>query len=100
MGERLRERLRAEGWVVVNETPLPVVCFVDAKDRSSAFLDAVAADVSASGDAWLSTVLLGGESGAALRACICHFATGPDDLEALVAALGRARGRQGGATPV
>lgn len=99
MGERLRERLREEGWVVVNDTPLPVVCFVDAKDRTPAFLDAVAADVAASGEAWLSTVLLSGETGAALRACICHFATGPEDLEALVAALGRARGRQGGDTP-
>lgn len=94
MGERLRERLREEGWVVVNETPLPVVCFVDARERSAAFLDAVAADVVASGQAWISTVPLGGETGAALRACVTHFGTGPADLEKLVSALRRGRSRQ------
>ena len=92
MGERLRERLREEGWVIVNDTPLPVVCFADAgREGSSApFLDAVAADVVASGEAWISTVSLG-EAGPALRACITNYRTGPEDLDALVAALGRAR---------
>ncbi len=31
MGDRLRERLREEGWAIVNDTPLPVVCFVDCR---------------------------------------------------------------------
>ena len=63
MGDRLRERLRAEGWAIVNDTPLPVVCFVDSEagreGRSRRFLEAVAADVVASGEAWISTVALG-----------------------------------------
>jgi glutamate/tyrosine decarboxylase-like PLP-dependent enzyme len=97
MGERLRERLRAEGWAIVNDTPLPVVCFVDSgkEGRSAPFLEAVAADVVASGEAWLSTVALG-EVGPALRACITNYRTGPEDVDALVAALGRARARQAG----
>jgi glutamate/tyrosine decarboxylase-like PLP-dependent enzyme len=96
MGDRLRERLREEGWTIVNDTPLPVVCFVDTgkdggKDgRSAPFLEAVAARVVGSGEAWISTVSLG-ELGPALRACITNYRTGPEDLEALVAALGRAR---------
>jgi len=100
MGDRLRERLREAGWAIVNDTPLPVVCFVDigkeggkdgGKDgRSAAFLEAVAAHVVASGEAWISTVSLG-EAGPALRACITNYRTGPEDLDALVAALGRAR---------
>ncbi len=97
MGELLRERLRREGWAIVNDTPLPVVCFVDAsrEGRSAAFLEAVAADVVASGEAWLSTVALG-ETGPALRACITNYLTGPEDVDALVAALGRARSRRAG----
>jgi glutamate/tyrosine decarboxylase-like PLP-dependent enzyme len=97
MGDRLRERLRAEGWAVVNDTPLPVVCFVDSgrEGRSASFLEAVAADVVASGEAWLSTVALG-EGGPALRACVTNYRTGPEDVDALVAALGRARARQAG----
>jgi hypothetical protein len=31
--------------------------------------------------------------GTALRACITNYRTGPEDLEGLVAALGRARAR-------
>jgi glutamate/tyrosine decarboxylase-like PLP-dependent enzyme len=93
MGDRLRERLQEEGWAIVNDTPLPVVCFVDSgrDGRSVRFLEAVAADVVGSGDAWISTVSLG-EAGPALRACITNYRTGPEDLEALVTALGRARG--------
>lgn len=94
LGGRLRERLREEGWAVVNDTPLPVVCFVgsdpEGKGRSAAFLEGVAARVVASGEAWISTVVLG-EAGPALRACITNHRTGPEDVDALVVALGRAR---------
>jgi glutamate/tyrosine decarboxylase-like PLP-dependent enzyme len=98
MGDRLRERLAAEGWRVVNDTPLPVVCFVDPQregreGRSAAFLEAVAADVVATGEAWISTVALG-EAGPALRACVTNYRTGPEDVDALVAALAGARARQ------
>jgi hypothetical protein len=70
-----------------------VVCFVDsgAEGRSVAFLEGVAAAVVASGEAWISNVSLG-EAGPALRACITNFRTGPEDVDALVSALGRARG--------
>jgi glutamate/tyrosine decarboxylase-like PLP-dependent enzyme len=94
MGDLLRVRLTEEGWQVVNDTPLPVVNFVDGgrEGRSPAFLEAVAADVVASGEAWISVANLR-ELGPALRACITHFGTGPDDLEALIRALDRARAR-------
>ena len=80
---------------MVNDTPLPVVCFVDAgrDGRSTVFLEAVAADVLASGEAWISTVSLG-EVGPALRACITNYRTGPEDIEILMAALRRARERR------
>lgn len=96
MGDLLRERLREEGWVVVNDTRLPVVCFVGGgpEGRSSRFLEAVAADLVAAGSAWISTVGVG--EGLALRACITNYRTGPGDLDALVASLGRARERHGG----
>jgi hypothetical protein len=58
--------------------------------RSAAFLERIAADVVASGEAWISTVSLG-EAGPALRACITNHRTGPEDVEALVRVLGRAR---------
>ncbi|MFL6197453.1 MAG: pyridoxal phosphate-dependent decarboxylase family protein [Thermoanaerobaculia bacterium] len=94
MGDRLRERLRDEGWLVVNDTPLPLVCFVGSgpEGRTPAFVEGVAADVVGSGEAWISTVA-SRELGPALRACVTNYRTGPEDVDALVAALGRARER-------
>lgn len=95
MGERLRQELRKSGWEVVNKTPLPLACFVDGKHpegRSPAYLQAIVQDVIASGAAWISTArLANGQT--ALRACITNYRTGPEDIEALVAALNVARER-------
>ncbi|HVR97202.1 MAG TPA: pyridoxal-dependent decarboxylase [Thermoanaerobaculia bacterium] len=91
MGYRLREGLRAAGWEIVNDTPLPVVCFCD-PTRPTDFLETVAAEVVASGEAWISTSHLG-EAGLALRACITNYRTGPEDVDALIAVLGRVRDR-------
>jgi glutamate/tyrosine decarboxylase-like PLP-dependent enzyme len=91
MGDLLREKLAAAGWSAVNDTPLPVVCFADGREgRPAGFLEAVAQEVVASGEAWISTVSLG-DGGMALRACITNHRTGPADLDALVAVLERAR---------
>jgi glutamate/tyrosine decarboxylase-like PLP-dependent enzyme len=93
MGERLRERLHAAGWAAVNDTPLPVVCFVDERHprgRTAPYLQALSAAVLASGRAWISTVVLAGRT-PALRACVTNYRTGEDDLAALVEALEAAR---------
>lgn len=93
MGELLREELVENGWRVVNETPLPVVCFVDeefsGEDRG-AHHQAVARRLVNEGSAWISTVAPG-PIGHALRACVTNFLTRPDDIRKLVADLGRAR---------
>lgn len=86
MGDRLRQELLASGWEVVNETPLPVVCFVapDLADQ-----EALARDIVASGEAWISTAKLGDR--VVLRACITNYRTTEDDVRALVDSLNRAR---------
>ncbi len=93
MGDRLRQELDASGWEVVNNTPLPLVCFVDREHphgRSAEYLDAVALQVVSSGKAWISTTRLAGLT-PVLRACITNYRTGPDDLVALVEDLNWAR---------
>jgi glutamate/tyrosine decarboxylase-like PLP-dependent enzyme len=92
-GDALRERLGRAGWRVVNDTPLPLACFVDGAHAGGAgahYLSRVAAAVLASGQAWISTLTLSGPR-PALRACITNHRTGPEDLDALVAALAAAR---------
>ena len=89
MGRRLREALAAEGWDLRNDSPLPLVCFTP-RGASPRAASAIARAVVAEGLAWVSEVHRP-RGGPWLRACITHHETGPEDVEALVEALGRAR---------
>ncbi len=89
LADRLREGLRRDGWMVVNETPLPLVCFVDRERRDGRFLDAMARAAIADG-CWISmTRLASGEK--VLRACVNNHRTEERDIDRLLAALHRAR---------
>jgi len=92
LGDRLRLGLAAAGWTLANDTPLPVVCFHRGAGSRAAALEAVAAELVAAGEAWISTVHL--DAGTALRACISTFRTTERDVDRLIAAVGRAWGRQ------
>jgi len=90
MGDLLRRELDGNGWEVVNASPLPVLCFLD---RGGADPKAIAAAVVSSGEAWISTTILGG-SRLTLRACITNYRTGPEDIRALIGSLEKARSGQ------
>ncbi len=52
MGNLLREKLQSDGWEVVNNTALPVVCFVDRlthTGRTAAFISQVAREIAHGG---------------------------------------------------
>lgn len=84
LGEELRARLRDDGWTIVNDTPLPVVCFRGDRGDLGAIARAVC------NEAWISvTKLSTGER--ALRACVINDRTTSSDIDVLVAALRRAR---------
>lgn len=93
MGHLLRRRLTEERWKIVNDTPLPVVCFVDAaNDRwDEKTCQRIADGVVNSGDAWISTVKLGPRRQPALRACVTNFRTEARHVDALVSSLHRER---------
>ncbi len=93
MGELLRQELQATGWKILNRTRLPLVCFVDQKNpegRTEAFLDTIAREVVSSGKGWISVTRLD-KNRPVLRACVTNFRTGPEDIRALVQALGESR---------
>jgi glutamate/tyrosine decarboxylase-like PLP-dependent enzyme len=102
MGEELRRELAANAWEIVNETPLPLVCFTDgrvADGDSLENLEKIASHVIASGQAWISTTRVG-VGKPVLRACITNYRTTSEDLKILVNALGEARLRaKAAATP-
>jgi glutamate/tyrosine decarboxylase-like PLP-dependent enzyme len=96
LADLLRERLRTGGWQIVNDTPLPVVCFVDMTRSDGAtarFLEGVARATIASGGGWLSVVRFS-NGGPALRACVNSHRTRAHDIERLAASLDAARAAQ------
>lgn len=90
MGDALRRALSDAGWLIVNDTPLPLVCATHDDLRSGRYsvADLVRA-VNERGRAWISDVLAGGER--VVRACITSFRTDERDIEILVAELEHAR---------
>ena len=95
LGELLADRLAEDGWLRINDTPLPVVCVVHrAADATGAQTSAdwhaaVASRVVASGRAWVSLVRLAGRP--AVRICLTSHRTRAADIEEVVAALAAAR---------
>lgn len=83
MGNVLRESLRQSGWRIVNDTPLPLVCFTrDGLDTTS-FLKALLERQIA----WMSEVQLNGTP--VIRACITSFRTTESDIEHVVSEMNR-----------
>jgi glutamate/tyrosine decarboxylase-like PLP-dependent enzyme len=91
LGELLAQRLVASGFEIVNDTPLPVVCFTHPGAQALEPGNAwdwhvrVAERVIADGGGWINALRLADRP--ALRACITSYRTRAADIEQLVAAL-------------
>ena len=91
LGDHLRQRLTAAGWTTINETPLPVVCFVDSTaPQDMSHQQRIVDHVVGSGQAWISTTTVNGQP--AIRACITSHHTTRHDVDRLVELLDQARG--------
>ena len=89
LGGLLREKLLARGFAVTNESPLPVVCFVDAsssRGRTAKHLAELAIRARKEAGAFVSLVRMP-DGSPVLRATITSDATTVGDLDALVLAL-------------
>ena len=90
LGDFLRTRLKDRGWILANQTPLPLVCFshpdlMDREDRHRQIVDCLADNQLA----WISKTKLRNKSHV-LRACITNFRSTREDVETLVRGLDRA----------
>src|SRR5262249_6909133 len=89
MGDELRARLRERGWWIVNDSPLPLVCFTHPAIRAGKVSAGdVVARMMASEGVWLSKVRIRDED--VLRACVTSYLTKADDVRALVEQAERA----------
>ncbi|MEJ2596088.1 MAG: aminotransferase class V-fold PLP-dependent enzyme [bacterium] len=83
MGDFLRKSLNEQGWKVMNNTPLPVVCFTDPSFESQDdFANTLCDSMVASGKTWVSVYRVNGCN--TLRACITNYATTSHDIARLV----------------
>ena len=84
MGDVLRDALKASGWRIVNDTPLPLVCFTRDGLDTTKFLAALKERQIA----WMSEVRLAGGT-PVLRACITSFRTTESDILWVVREMNR-----------
>lgn len=85
MGALLREKLADSGWQILNETPLPVVCFTHPQ-LAAIGLSGLLNRLYAEGAVWISQTRLKRRI-PALRACITSSHTRPEDVDFLVKTL-------------
>jgi len=84
LADGLRARLVEDGWQIVNNTPLPLVCFT----RDGLATDRFLAEVYAHQIAWMSEVRLR-DGAKAIRACVTSWRTQPSDVESVARDLTR-----------
>ena len=90
LGDYLRQRLTDTGWDTINDTPLPVVCFVDpGAPQDMAHHQRIVDQVLDTGQAWISTTAVDGRP--TIRACITSHRTTHKDIDALVELLQETR---------
>ena len=87
LSDHLKTLLSDNGWSVVNDSPLAVVCFEDVEGVLD--LNQIAASVVGDGRTWISSVKYEGRK--VLRACITSHRTTQDNLNDLIDALSAAR---------
>jgi glutamate/tyrosine decarboxylase-like PLP-dependent enzyme len=83
MGNVLRDALRASGWSILNETPLPLVCFTREGLAPGEFLAALHKRQIA----WMSEARVGNIP--VVRACITSFRTTERDIHWVVGEMNR-----------
>lgn len=84
MGDLLKKLLSDSGWIIKNDTPLPIVCFSHPKLDSQKVMN-ITDQIIQSGKAWLSVYPIHGEN--TFRACITNFATQEKEVLNLVSWL-------------
>lgn len=86
VADHLRELLRARGFTICNDTPLPLVCFTHPRLPDAAAHDRVVARLRRDQTAWISRTVLAGR-GPVLRACVTSYETELADIDSLVRSI-------------
>ena len=83
MGDLLRHCLMAAGWLILNQTPLPLVCFT----RKGLDIGSLLTTMRDQQIAWMSEAVVGGTP--AVRGCVTSFRTTESDVRWVVSEMTR-----------
>lgn len=78
LADVMRRKLTTSGWQIINDTPLPLVCFTRENLDPPAFLT----ELHRRQIAWMSETTINGTP--VLRACITNYRTTEDDVQQIV----------------
>ena len=86
MGNALRKGLVERGWLIKNNSTLPIICFThpDLEKKEGAII-AMTDEIIKSGKVWLSVYPIHGQP--TFRVCITNFSTALEDVEVLIELL-------------
>ncbi|MCC3860239.1 pyridoxal phosphate-dependent decarboxylase family protein [Pseudemcibacter aquimaris] len=86
MADLLRNKLTNNGWVVLNKSNLPVVCFTDEKNKNDQnFTTQILENIYENGNSWLSVYPINNIN--CFRACITNYNTTESELDELIEEL-------------
>jgi len=87
-GRYLKSQLLKNGWIIKNNTDLPVVCFTKNEfENDSNFTKAILNNILANGKSWLSVYPIQGIS--TFRACITNYNTTKKEIDELIDELNK-----------
>lgn len=86
MGNALRSGLKASGWIIKNNSHLPIVCFTHPDfENDDTRIVKITDEIVQSGKAWLSVYPMHGQN--TFRACITNYASSLADINGLIELL-------------
>lgn len=86
MADLLRHKLTNNGWIVLNKSQLPVVCFTDEKNKNNEnFTTQILENIYENGKSWLSVYPINNIN--CFRACITNYNTSETELDELIEEL-------------
>lgn len=90
VGDLLRHRLIANSWKIMNNTPLPVICFSDEKYESDPnFSQSILNKILSAKKSWISVYPIKGIP--SFRACITNYNTSEKEIDELIQELNSER---------
>ena len=86
LGQYLKKRLMENDWLILNDTPLPIISFTDERFKSDErFTKSIVQNIVESKKSWISNYPVNGIS--SIRVCISNYSSTENDVNQLVEEL-------------